>query len=155
MNRKRQINKFLVIGGAISIAVALLHIIIIVGGANWYRFFGAGETMAKLAENGESYPIIITFIIAFILAIWGIYAFSGAGLIRNKMPFLKLGLIIISSVYILRGLLGIPMIVLVDQPYLNELKMKMTFMIISSLFSLSLGVVHAVGLIQIWSNTRK
>jgi hypothetical protein len=36
----------------LSAAAALLHIAVIVGGAEWYRFFGAGEGMARLAERG-------------------------------------------------------------------------------------------------------
>lgn len=141
-------NRCLVAGGIASAIASMLHILIIVGGPDWYRFFGAGEGMAQLSENGSTYPAIITTIIATVLALWGLYAFSGAGLIR-RLPMLKVVLGAISAIYILRGIFGIPLVVYLDHPYLNELEEKMSFMIISSGFSLSFGLFYLIGLIQI------
>lgn len=141
-------NRCLVAGGIASAIASMLHILIIVGGPDWYRFFGAGEGMAQLSENGSTYPAIITTIIATVLAWWGLYAFSGAGLIR-RLPMLKVVLGAISAIYILRGIFGIPLVVYLDHPYLNELEEKMSFMIISSGFSLSFGLFYLIGLIQI------
>ena len=61
----------LIIAAVFSFTAALLHIAIIFGGANWYRLFGAGEGMAKMAESGSFYPIVVTAIIACILTLWG------------------------------------------------------------------------------------
>lgn len=44
----------LVIAGSMSFISSLLHIAIILGGPDWYRFFGAGEQMAKMTESGSS-----------------------------------------------------------------------------------------------------
>mgnify|MGYP000492371926 CR=1 FL=1 len=143
-------NKLLIIGGVLSVVASLLHIAIIIGGPDWYRFFGAGEGMAQLAENASTYPAIITTIIAIILALWGLYAFSGAGVI-GRLPLLKLALGIISMIYIIRGVFGIPIVIYLDHPYLNELEEKMTFMIFSSVISLGLGLFYLMGLIQILS----
>ncbi len=85
------------------------------------------------------------------LALWGLYAFSGAGVIR-RLPLLKLVLAIISLIYILRGVLGIPLAIYIDHPYLNELEGKMTFMVFSSAISLVFGLFYLIGLIQILSN---
>ena len=60
----------------------MLHLAIIAGGPDWYRFFGAGEGMARMAERGMLKPALITLGIAAILAVWAAYAFAGAGLIR-------------------------------------------------------------------------
>lgn len=147
-----KVNGYLVAGGISSAIASLLHIVIIIGGPDWYRFFGAGEGMAQLAENGSSYPTIITTIIAIILALWGLYAFSGAGVI-GRLPLLKLVLGIISMIYIMRGVFGIPIVIYLDHPYLNELEEKMTFMIFSSFISLSFGLFYLIGSIQISSNT--
>jgi len=39
----KNVNISLILGGVLSILVALLHIAIIIGGPAWYLFFGAGE----------------------------------------------------------------------------------------------------------------
>ena len=49
--------------------------------------------------------------------------FSGAGIIR-PLPLLKPVLVIISMIYIMRGVFGIPIVIYVDHPYLNELARK-------------------------------
>ena len=43
---------FLILAGSLSGLAALLHVAAIVGGPDWYRFFGAGEGMAGAAERG-------------------------------------------------------------------------------------------------------
>lgn len=143
-----KINKYLVTAGIGSAMASVLHIAIILGGPDWYRFFGAGEGMAQLAETKSIYPEIITSIIAIILAIWALYAFSGAGIIRN-LPLLKPVLIIISIVFVIRGVFGIPLVIYLDHPYLNELEAKMTFMIFSSIISLTLGLFYLKGYIKL------
>jgi len=142
-----QNNQYLTFAGIGTVIASILHIAIIIGGPDWYRFFGAGEGMAQLAEKGSNYPIITTSIIAATLAIWAFYAFSGAGFIQ-KLPLLKPILVIISIVFIIRGLFGIPLVIILDHPYLNELEAKMTFMMISSIISLTLGLFYLKGAIK-------
>lgn len=137
-------NKSLIIGGVLSALASLLHIAIIIGGPAWYRFFGAGEGMAQLAESGSTYPTIITIIIAIILALWALYAFSGAAII-NRLPLLKPVLLVISMIYITRGVFGIPLVIYINHPYLNELEGKMTFMVFSSIISVSCGLFYLIG----------
>ena len=72
-------NPWLIAGGWLSLAVSALHIGCILGGPDWYRFFGAGEQMARMAERGEAYPTMVTLGIAAILAIWAAYALPGRG----------------------------------------------------------------------------
>jgi hypothetical protein len=129
----------------------LLHVAIIIGGADWYRFFGAGEGMAQLAESGSISPAIITMAIAVVLAIWAMYAFSGAGIIR-RLPLLKPALVVIAATYTIRGIMGVPLVIFSDHPYLNELEGQLTFMIVSSIISLSFGLFHLIGLVQIWNH---
>jgi putative oxidoreductase len=137
-------DRLLVAGGAVTGAAALLHVAIIVGGADWYRFFGAGERMAWMAARGSVYPAIITAGIATVLGVWALYAFSGAGLIR-RLPLLRLALTLIAAVYLARGVLGVPVVMLVDDVYTNQLKAKMTFMVVSSAICVVLGICYAVG----------
>jgi putative oxidoreductase len=55
-------ERLLLIAGICSLAVAILHIAIIIGGPEWYRFFGAGEEMALMSESGSFYPTMLTHI---------------------------------------------------------------------------------------------
>lgn len=74
-------RRWLIAAGALSTLAAVLHLCVIVGGPSWYRFFGAGEGMARAAERGSATPALITLVIALVLTIWALYAFSGSGLV--------------------------------------------------------------------------
>lgn len=89
----------------LSAAAALLHVGCIVFGAPWYRFFGAGERMAALAETGSWRPTVITSAIALVLVAWSLYALSGAGFIP-RLPFVRAALCVITGIYLLRGVAG-------------------------------------------------
>jgi hypothetical protein len=131
------LNKTLIAAGTFNLFVALLHLVIIFGGAEWYRFFGAGEEMARLAEQGSIYPALITFLITLILLSWALYAFSGAGLI-GKLPWLKPALIVITLIYLIRGLGALPL-ALISPASID------TFIIVTSLISLGAGLLHLSG----------
>ena len=92
---------FLLAAGWLSIAASLLHVACILGGPDWYRFFGAGEELARAAERGSPVPAIMTAVIAAILAGWAAYAFSAAGLIR-RLPLRRTALIAIAAVLFAR-----------------------------------------------------
>lgn len=140
-------NRWLVAGGTMSGAAAALHIGVILGGPDWYRFFGAGEEMARMAERGSDRPAMITAFIAAMLAVWAAYAFSGAGLIR-RLPLLRTALVLISAVYLLRGLVLLPLLAL--RPQLVD-----SFAVWSSLIVLGYGIVHGIGTIRAWPDLAK
>jgi hypothetical protein len=130
------------LGGWLSVAASLLHIGCIIGGPDWYRFFGAGEEMAQAATRGEWMPAIVTAGIAIVLAIWAAFAFSGAGRIM-RLPLLRTGLIVISAIYLLRGLILFPL--LLWKPQLVD-----SFAIWSSLIVLAYGLAYAIGAWRAW-----
>ena len=130
-------QKLLIVGGILSLIASVLHIGVIIGGPDWYRFFGVGEDMARMAEKGSLYPTAITIGIALVLAIWAWFAFAGADLVW-KPPLLQTGLIAISVVYLLRGLVLFPMLVLTPDK-VNS------FAIWSSLIVLVYGIFYAIG----------
>lgn len=132
------------VAGWLVFVAALLHLGIIVGGADWYRFFGAGEPMAVMSEQGLWYPAIVTACIAALLFVWSLYAFSGAGLIR-RLPLLKTALLVIGAIFLLRGLLAVPLLFFADSPYMAELKEKMVFMLVTSFLCLLLAVGYFRG----------
>ena len=133
---------WLTLGGMLSGMAALLHIGCILGGPDWYRFFGAGEPMALAAERGELFPHVITAGIAAMLALWAAYAFSGAGRMR-RLPLIRTALIAISAIYLARGLVLFPILLL--RPDQAD-----SFTTWSSLIVLAYGVVHAVGTWRAW-----
>ena len=137
-------NIFLIVAGTLSAVAALLHLGCIYFGASWYRFFGAGEEMAVMSEEGSIYPTVITCIIAIILAIWSTYAFSGAKVVR-KLPLTKVVLSLVALVFLARGLLGIPVVIYSDSSYLSELTESMMFMVVSSLICLIIGSCYGLG----------
>ncbi len=135
-------NPSLVAGGILSAAAALLHLAIIVGGPDWYRFFGAGEGMARMAELGSSTPALITLAIAALLFLSAAYAFAGAGLIR-RLPLMRTALLAITAIYLLRGLVLGPMLVLHPQAI-------DAFAVWSSLIVLAYGAAYAIGTWRAW-----
>lgn len=139
-------NPALILGGWLSVAASLLHIGCIIGGPGWYRFFGAGEEMAVMAEQGSMTPTLLTLGIAAILAVWAAYAFSGAGLLP-RLPLLRTGLVVISAIYLLRGLALIPALVI------NGASV-MPFILWSSLIVLVYGIAYAVGTWTAWPHLR-
>jgi len=137
-------NVFLIIAGLLSAVAALLHLACIYFGAPWYRFFGAGEQMAVLAEQGSIQPTIITSGIFLVLAVWSLYAFSAAKLIF-RLPFLRVALVLITSIYLVRGIAGF---FLIQSPMGRSAE----FWIWSSLICLIFGIVHFLGLIKQWKS---
>jgi hypothetical protein len=137
-----QLNYFLLVAGACSALAALLHAGCIVFGAPWYRFFGAGEQMVRLAEQGSRYPAAVSAAIVLVLALWSVYAFSGAGLLPH-LPLLAPALCVITAIFLLRG---VAVVVLLFHP----LGRSIAFWWWSSAICLAIGTLHLVGLLQAW-----
>ncbi len=136
-------NPWLIAGGWISLAAAVLHIACIVGGPDWYRFFGAGEPIARAAERGSWGPPLMTLGIASILAIWAAYAFAGAGLLP-RLPLMRTALVAISTIYLARGL------IILYPPLLRRSDLSAAFMLWSSLIVLAIGIAYAIGTWRAW-----
>lgn len=137
-------NYYLVAAGCLSAVAALIHVGCIIFGASWYRFFGAGEQMAVMAEQGLIKPSIITSLIVVVLSIWSLYAFSAAGLI-GRLPLLGVALSLITMIYCMRGLAGFYFVT-------NPIGRSPEFWIWSSVICLSIGLLHLIGLQQQWNS---
>jgi hypothetical protein len=136
-------NILLIIGAGLSAVAALLHVAIVVGGAPWYRFFGAGERMAAACAAGRAYPACVTIGIAAVLGTWAAYALAGAGMIA-PLPWMKAALAAITAVYLLRGFAIVPL-------WLLARPKATPFLIWSSVICIGYGAVHLVGVAQVWS----
>ena len=134
---------WLLAGGISSGMAALLHFGCIVGGPSWYRFFGAGERMVRMAEQGMIRPAAITLCIAGVLAVWAAYALSGAGVIP-RLPLLRPILLAITTVYLLRAAALPLMLVAMHEN-------GPAFLVWSSAIVLAIGLLHAIGLWSGWA----
>jgi hypothetical protein len=133
---------WLIAAAALSGGASLLHLAVIAGGPAWYRFFGAGEAMARMAEQGSAGPTLITAGIAAVLAVWSAYALAAAGLIP-RLPLIRTALVAISAVYLLRGLVLVPALA----AYGGRVD---PFLLWSSLIVLLYGITYAVGTFRAW-----
>ena len=136
----------LIVAAAGDVLAALAHLAAIVGGANWYRFMGAGPRMARMVERGLILPHLYTLAIAAVLIGWAIYALSGSGVI-GRVPLLRNGLAAISVVCIARGLM-------MFGPFTAARDAPPGFWLWSSLIVLALGLLHAIGTWRVWEQLR-
>ena len=83
---------------------------------------------------------------ALVLVIFGLYALSGAGSIRH-LPLLRLGLIGISSLYLLRGLFFILTVLTLLGIIEGEILLQG---VISDLVFLVAGIAYTVGTVLNW-----
>lgn len=140
-------NKPLLAAALCCFVAALAHLGCILFGAPWYRFFGAGEQMARMAEQGLWYPTVMTSVIVLLLVIWALYALSGAGAIK-RLPLTKLALALIAAIFILRGVSFVGLMPMFPE---NSL----TFWLVSSGICLVIGGLFAIGLYQQWPELGK
>jgi hypothetical protein len=138
----RYYNLALLVGAGLSVLAALLHVAIIIGGPTWYRFFHAGARTIDAAVRGSWYAPMVTLAVTAVLLVWAAYALSAAGALP-PLPLLKVGIVTITAVYLARGL--VLFVVLALLPH------RITpFLIWSSLICFGYGMVHLLGVAQVW-----
>ncbi len=135
-------NIFLKIAAFLYFCIAVLHVYIIFAGASAYRYFGAGEEFARQAEQGLLTPAIVTSFIVLVFFLWGLYALSGARVIK-RLFLTRTALMVIAGILVLRGAL----------PFLAGIFIALdSFVIISSLIALGIAGIQLLGMRQIWAN---
>ena len=87
---------------------------------------------------------------ALVLVVFGLYALSGAGIIR-RLPLLLLGLIGISCLFLLRGIFLVLDVLVILGVLEGELLVQGT---ISTLVFLGAGITYAVGTVLNWRDIR-
>jgi len=135
----------LLAAGVFSVGIALLHVIIIFVGAPAYRYFGAGEQMASQAEAGSTSPGLLTAAITVFFAVFALYAFAAARVVRRP-PFLRTGLITIGVIYTLRGLLLGPQLL----SYISNTPLLGPKDLVFSAVSLVVGFLYLFGTWRAW-----
>ncbi len=126
----------LTLGSIASFLIALLHLALVFR-PQWYRYFGADE-LVQMHEKGSPFTVLVTLGLALMFALWGAYALSGAGVIR-QLPLLRISLIAIGVIYILRGLM-------LPSELFKVLRSSYPFrFVIFSTGSLIIGLLYLVG----------
>ena len=133
---------------ASSAFIAVLHVVIIVMGAPAYRYFGAGERMARLDEQGSLVPAIVTAFLTLVFAVWAAYGLSGAGLLR-RLPLMRTGLIVIGVLYTARGILLGPQAVWFLSGYRDAVPPRQ---LVFSAVSLLTGLAYLAGTREAWTS---
>lgn len=100
-------SKLLMSAGWIAIASAIWHLLCIFGGPSWFAFARAPQQIIASAHQGTLLAPIGTIIVAGLMFLCAVFAFSAVGLIR-KVPLIKPALITIATLCTLRGLIAIP-----------------------------------------------
>jgi hypothetical protein len=82
-----------------------------------------------------------------VLALWGVYAWSAAG-IFPQLPLMKLALILITLVYLMRGALGLLAPFISSHPQVTQ--NSVVFWVWSSIICLAFGLIHLKGVFDKW-----
>lgn len=135
---------WLTAAAAASFAVALLHVAIAFSGTPAFEYFGAPGNLVDAAARGSAVPALVTLIIALVFALFGLYALSGAGRAPD-LPARRIVLVGISGIYLLRGFVAVPELVLLL--HTTTLPARMLGF---SLVSLAIGVTYTVGTALRW-----
>lgn len=136
-------KRILEVGGIICFVLSFSQLIIGFS-PSWSLYFGAPEILVQ----NTSLLFFVCLIIAALLTLFGLYSFSGAGRIR-KLPFLKQVLIAISIIYIIRGLLLIPNILVITGKIQTSIHVPPRF-VFFSIGSLFIGALFVYGIIRNW-----
>ncbi len=124
-------------------------------------FMAASQTVISISPAAAAYfqappPLLadrwMLFVVgeaaALVMIVFGLYALSGAGVIR-RLPLLRLSLIGISSLFLLRGLFIVLDVLVLLGILAGELLIQGT---ISTLVFLSAGISYAVGTALNWKD---
>ena len=136
-------NTFLMIAGWLSLGVAAFQIVISFV-PEWSAYFGAGDALV----SNPTTLLIAGVVVTILFAIAGLYGLSGAGVIR-RLPLLRTMLILITFVYIYRGILFIPQFLATIGVLSSPVPVPLQYTL-SSLVALVIGLLYLVGLVAGW-----
>jgi hypothetical protein len=140
----KNFKHMLVFSGALCFAMSAFQILISFSPSLSF-YFGAPDV---LVEN-SALLLFVSFVVALFLSVFGLYALSAAGFIL-PLPGLKQVLIVISGVFILRGLLIIPEFLVVTGTVQSSIPIPQRFILFSAC-SLATGIVFIIGTIGGWN----
>jgi hypothetical protein len=140
-------RRWLVLAAAASTGIAVLHLVILTVGPRAYAYSGAPE-LGALAAQGSVLPAVLILLVAAALIVFALYGLSGAGLMR-RLPLLKTVLVLVGTLYTLRGLAVIPDLVRLAAGAGYPLRQT-----VFSAASLAIGIVYILGTTRAWPELR-
>jgi hypothetical protein len=136
--------------GVATLALALLHVAIAIGGPKWYAFFGAPQGLVRLAAFGNARAPGTCIAVALALTACSAYAFSGAGYIP-RLPLLRPVLSCIGLAFTLRGI-AFPLLAISQPakliPYCGACGSLNSFVVVTSVAALTIGVMYLAGAVS-------
>ncbi|HSB65691.1 MAG TPA: hypothetical protein VLD65_03885 [Anaerolineales bacterium] len=93
----KNLNYLLILAGVFSFCAAIFQAVIAFV-PEWSAAFGAGDSLV----SNPPLLLVLGLLVALLLAIFGLYGLSGAGVIR-RLPGLRSGLLVIGLLYPLVG----------------------------------------------------
>ncbi len=140
-------RRMLLAAGLLSFAVAVFQVVILFSPA-WCLYFGAPESVTRdlprLYFTGG--------VAAVCFALFGMYALSGVRVVR-RLPLLRSGLVLISAIYTVRGLLFIP-VILITRGIISIPDPLPPTALAGSLVSLGIGLVFLLGTAGCWRDLK-
>jgi hypothetical protein len=92
----------LTIAGYINIVIAFAHLVGLIWAEAMFKVTGIEKDMQYLSNIHSSLPYLLTIFVAIVFFIFGLYGLSADNKIK-KLPYLKMGIFLISGIYLLRG----------------------------------------------------
>jgi putative oxidoreductase len=139
-------NIYLQIGGIFSLTFAVFQVSAIFWSQELLVYFGGPVQMQ--AENPLLYIFACLFV-GVLVVLCGLYALSGAGKFR-RLPLLRTVLIVVTTVFILRSFLIIPILkIMFTYPERNVFRF-----LVFSIIALVVGIIHLVGVIRLFKQGR-
>jgi putative oxidoreductase len=136
-------KRLLFVAGCLSLLIAVFQAVVSFS-PEWSLYFGAPTEIVNtpwlLLVSGE--------IAAVFFVLFGLYGLSGAGRIK-RLFLLRLGLVVISAIYVLRGLMII-LELLIIWDILPSYEVVTSQGLISSVISLAIGLIYSFGTIGAW-----
>lgn len=130
------------LGGYINIVIAIAHIIALFWADKMFEVTGIGKEMTELAQIHSSLPYLLTFFVAIVFFIFGLYGLSADNKFR-RLPFLKPVIFVIAGIYLLRGI-G-ELIFDLEKQQANQF-LEITY----SLIAVSIGLLFLIGGLKKW-----
>ena len=136
-------NYLLILGGLLCFGFAVFQIAIGIV-PEWSAYWGAGD---ELTSNR---PLLLgaSLVVTLLCVVAGLYALSGAGLIR-RLPLLRTGLMVIGIICTLRGI-GFVSLVLTGLGVFPSTVPILTTALLSSFVFLLMGLCYLLGLAFGW-----
>jgi hypothetical protein len=136
-------------GGLASGAIVILHVVVIALGEPAYRYFGAGEEIARAAARGEVWPAGLTLAIAAMFALFAACALAAARRPEGRTT-LRAALVAIACIFLLRGIVVFPQ----GLASLGDSAALPFRFFVSSAASLVIGCIYAWGTLASWTRFR-